>query len=165
MISISLRVLPLFVDSSSCSCSQLFLWSWRPALFTNTDAVSSLSVSWGHRLHTSQVSDKIGVAVQLQGLGACGWGSPYRCAWVARSPGWVPATFKLTILGLIVYRVENQPCVKSSRRWVILKWAAFKWFLRDSVIAGTAVLHCFIQWAAVLPHYQPTNQGHVNPGL
>ena len=34
-----------------------------------------------------------------------------------------------------------------------IKWAAFKWFIRDSTLA---VLHCFIQWPTVLP-LLPTN--------
>ena len=41
-----------------------------------------------------------------------------------------------------------------------IKWAAFKWFIRDNVLTGAAVLQCFIQWTTVLPLItnQPTNQ-------
>ena len=43
-LMISLGVLPLFVDISSCSCSQppVMSWPWMPGLFTNTEAVCSL---------------------------------------------------------------------------------------------------------------------------
>ena len=38
-----------------------------------------------------------------------------------------------------------------------IKLAVFKWFIFDSALKGTAVLHCFIQWTTVLP-LLPTNQ-------
>ena len=37
---------------------------------------------------------------------------------------------------------------------------AFKWFVRDSALAGTAVLHCLIHWTTVLP-LLPTKQPKV----
>ena len=38
-----------------------------------------------------------------------------------------------------------------------IKWAAFEWFVCDSALTGTAVLHCFIHWTTVIP-LLPTNQ-------
>ena len=39
----------------------------------------------------------------------------------------------------------------------LCRTAAFKWFIHDSALTGTAVLHCFIQWRTVSP-LLPTNQ-------